>query len=260
MRYTVKKKGGDGLSHSEQMLAAFNIYRTKTLLEVLDQPQVFVFIDGLVINSSVGVISADPCGLVLEVDRSQLAAFERSRSVVLESPLHGATFRAAVDAVDRRRAYLSLSGLEPYDAYHERRAQIRAVPIFPLLARLHNRGEEARGRVLDLSTHSLAADFDARAFSRVARAAVIRLDVWGETQTSNTFPDFETTAKITRRTQRDENGKQAYRAVLEFDSYPALNRTLRRYVARRQRDLMTELLVEGGQSGDALHNEATRPD
>ena len=251
MVYEVKNPGR--VSHSEQMLSAFNVYRTTKLLEVLDQPQTFAFIDGLVINSPAKVVSADPHGLVLKVERAQLAALERTRTVVLESPLHGTTFRAAVDAVDHRRAYMCLSSLQPFDAYHERRTQSRAAPAMPLLARLHARGEEASGRVFDLSTRSLAADFETDAFSRVARAPVIRLDVWGGTETSSPLPDFQTTAHVSRSTQRSEDGVAVCRAVLELDSYPALSSRLHRYVARRHRDLLTELLLAGSKpSGETV--------
>ena len=242
--------GGDGktpqqsgLSRSEQMLTAFNVYRTTSLLEILDQPKTYAFVDGVVIDSAARVISADPVGLVLAVDRIQLAALERKRSVLLESPLHGATFRATVDAVDHRRGYVSLSALQPFETYHERRAQCRAVPSIPLLARLYGRGNAASGRVLDLSIHSLAAKFDASAFARVAQAQVVRLDVWGEPDAPSPFPDFETTAQISHSTAHEENGVQACRAVLEFDSYPALNSALHRYVARRQRDTLMKLCL-----------------
>lgn len=239
------KSQWSSLSRSEQMLTAFNVYRTTSLLEVLDQPKTYAFVDGVVVESIARVISADPVGLVLAVDRTQLAALERKRILLLESPLHGATFHATVDAIDHRRAYVSLSSLQPFETYQERRAQCRTVPSIPLLARLHGRGHAASGRVLDLSIHSLAADFDARAFARVSQAAVVRLDVWGEPDAPSPFPDFETTAQISRSTAHEENGVPACRAVLEFDSYPALSSALHRYVARRQRDILMELRVAG---------------
>jgi hypothetical protein len=100
-----------GLSRNEQMLTAFNVYRTTSLLQILDQPMTYTFVDGVVIDSLARVLSADPVGLVLAVDRTQLATLGRKRSVLLESPVHGATFHATVDAVNHRRAYVSLSAL-----------------------------------------------------------------------------------------------------------------------------------------------------
>lgn len=85
------------LSRSEQMLTAFNVYRITPLLEILDQPKTYTFVNGVVIDSVARVISADPVGPVLAVDRTQLAALERTRSVLLESPLHGATFRILME-------------------------------------------------------------------------------------------------------------------------------------------------------------------
>lgn len=235
------RKPTDEKTRIAQMLEAFRVYRTSTLLEVLDRPRTFAFVDGLVVTGVVEVISADPYGLVLQVERAQTAALERAQTVLLESPLHGASYRATVDLVDHRRAYVSLSGLEPFGNYEERRAQSRAAPAIPLLAKVFGHGETATGRVVDLSSHALAGDFERSSFDRVAGAPVVRLDVWGEEVTAAPLPDFEIDARIRRSTRSEGSEPAACRVVLAFDPYPALERVLRRYVARRQRDVMLEL-------------------
>ena len=244
MALRINNRERDRLIRNAQMLEAFKVYRAASLLEFLDQPKTFAFFDGLVVQSHAKVVSADPYGLVLQVERAQLAALERTRSILLESPLHGATYRASVDEVDHRKAYVSLSNLEAFDAYHERRAHSRAVPAIPLLARARGYGEEATGRVSDLSTHSLAVDFNPGSFTRVAQAPLLRLDVWGEPGTKSPLPDFEVTASVGRSAD-GEDGNMACHAVLAFVPYPALERALRRYVARRQRDILTELRIAG---------------
>ncbi len=225
-----------------QMVEAFKVYRTGSLIGILDRPRTYAFIDGLVIEGHVAVVSADPAGLVLAVDRAQLAALERTGTVLLESPLHGATFRATVDDVDLRRAYVSLSGLQPFNGYRERRGTCRVVPALPLLAKVRGRGEAASGRLVDLSARSLAADFDRAGFSRVCEEPLLRLEVWGEADGTSSLPDFETTARI-RRTA--EPGARIRRAVLELDAFPALGRALHRYVAGRQRDILVNLRLAG---------------
>ena len=226
---------------SPQLLEAFGLYRTRHLLDILDRPRIFAFVDGIVADSPARVISSDPCGLVLEVDARLLPALTRSDGVLVESPLHGAAFRARVDEVDHRRAYVSLSKLETFGAYHERRHSGRAVPRVPLLVKVFGRGHEAIGRVVDLSTAALSADFERARFARVANAPVVRLEVWGEDDEHVALQDFVTTARIHRTDERDRGALAATRVVLELDAFPALERALGRYVARRQRAILTEL-------------------
>lgn len=231
-------------ARAAQMLAAFKVYRSTALVDVLDRPRTYAFVDGVVVRGMADVVSADPYGLVLQVDRRQTAALERAQTVLLESPLHGAAYRATVDLVDHLQAYVSLSGLEPFGNYHERRAQSRAAPSIPLLAKVSGHGQTATGRVVDISICSLAVDFDRRSFERVSRAPLVRLDVWGEDNEASPLPDFEITAQIRRCTDTPAVGVMACRAVLSFAPYPALDRALRRYVAARQREVMLGLAIE----------------
>lgn len=53
---------------------------------------------------------------------------------------------------------------------------------------------------------------------RISQAQLVRLDLWGEPDAPRPFPDFQTTAQISRSTTHKENGVQACRAVLQFDS------------------------------------------
>jgi hypothetical protein len=249
----------------EQMLGAFNIYRTENLLDLLDRPRAIVFVDGVVLEGEADVVTADPGGVILQVDRRVLAAITRSGSALIESPLHGATYRATLEAVDPARAYVSLCALEPFDSYHERRGDTRTVPGTPMLVRVHGLGREASGRVVDLSPGSLAADFDQEGFARVAGADLVRLAVWGEPGTCTVLDDFETTARIQRTFLHQEEGRCACRAVLVLDTYPALERALRRYVARRQREVLTELRLAadgsaaGGGGAEAAGAAASPP-
>jgi len=233
------------LRRGAQMMEAFNVYRSTTLLEYVDRPHTFAFVDGVAIKSLAKVMSADPYGLVLKVVRDQTQALERASTVLLESPLHGATYRAIVDLVDHRTGYLSLSGLEPFGSYHERRAHGRAVPAIPMLAQVSGHGSRSSGRVVDVSTHSLAANFDSASFLRVAAAPLVRLDVWGEPDVEGPLPDFEVTARVSRSEGEEPPAGGVCRGVLEFDPYPALGTALRRYVARRERDILTELNLAG---------------
>jgi hypothetical protein len=250
----------------EQMLGAFNIYRTETLLEMLDRPRAIVFVDGVAVEGEADVVTADPGGVILQVDGRLLAAISRTRSALIESPLHGATYRAALEEVDPARGYVSLCALEPFDARHERRLQTRTVPGMPMLARVHGLGHETSGRVVDLSPRSLAADFERERFERVAGAELVRVEVWGEHGTCAVLDDFETTARIQRTFLREKEGRCACRAVLALDTYPALDRALRRYVARRQREVLTELRLQadgvaaGGDASSASAGPPTSPE
>ncbi len=234
-----------------QMTEAFNVYRTSTLLDVLDRPRTFAFVDGVVVESAARVVSADPGGLVLAIDRGQLAALETTRTLLVESPLHGTTFRAEVEVVDHRRGLVSIRDLTAFHAYHERRGHGRTVPGTAMLARVCGLGREARGRVVDLSPRALAADFDRDGFHRVARAPLVRVDVWGEHDTPSLLEDFEATAHIRRTEEHSDHGKAACRVVLELDAYPALERALRRYVAGRQREILTRLGLAGSDADPA---------
>ena len=239
----------EAAEHQVQMMLAFNVYRSVTLLDVLDRPKVHAFVNGLAVSGEVQVVCADEGGVVVEVEPAQLAALERSGIALVESPLHGATYRAHVDGVKRGRRYASLSGFEAFDAYSERRGLSRVVPVYPVLAHVSEGDYMTSGRVVDLSPGALAADFDRAAVSRLLACASVRLDVWGDSGDTEGFPDFMTSARFTRRTNRMHEGEAVCRAVLEFEAYPALERTLRQYVARRQRELLIEL---GGAQGADL--------
>jgi hypothetical protein len=229
------------VEHQERMMLAFNVYRTATLLDVLDRPKVHAFVDGLAVSGEVHVVCADEGGVVVEVEPAQLSALERSGLALVESPLHGATYRARVDGVKRGRRYASLSRFEAFDAYSERRGLSRVVPVYPVLAHVSEGDDMTSGRVVDLSPGALAADFDRAAVTRLLDYDSVRLDVWGDGNDTGGFPDFMTSARFTRRAERMHEGVAVCRAVLEFEAYPALERTLRQYVARRQRELLIEL-------------------
>jgi len=229
--------------HQAQMMQAFNVYRTATLRDVLDQPRTFAFVDGVVLSSTARVVSADPCGVVLCVERTQIAALERHGMLLIESPLHGSTYRGEVDGIDRRRHYASLSHLEAFDAYSERRSHSRATPGFAMLAKILLQDTEISGRVVDLSAHALAADFDPKALARVSPGAELQLEVWGNQENDNRLHDFVTTARISRTKEVQCDGAVACRAVFELDPYRALERSLRRYIAKRQREILIDLCL-----------------
>ncbi len=241
------------------MMQAFNVYRSSALRDLLDHPRTFAFVDGLVVASPARVVSADPCGVVLCVERTQIAALERSGTLLIESPLHGSTYRGSVDGVDRRRCYASLSHLEAFDAYSERRSYERTTPGFAMLAKLSLGVTEVSGRVTDLSARALAADFDPQAITRIPADRDLQLEVWGnksdnvwgEPGDENTLHDFVTTARINRTVDVQRDGVAACRVVLELDPYPALDRKLRRYIAQRQREVLVELCLS---SDDRLNS------
>lgn len=228
----------------QRMMEAFKVYRASAVVDYLDQLKLFAFVDGVVIEGFASVVSADPYGLVLLAERSQLTALDRARTVLLESPLHGASYRAEVDLVDHEKAFVSLHRLRHFGAYQDRRAYQRAAPGLPLMAQISGYGESASGRVADVSAHSLAVDVDPLTFSRVARAPLVRVDVWGEENATGSLPEFEVTAQVHRSAAMLETDERLIRAVLAFEPYPALARALRRYVARRQRDVLVELELE----------------
>ena len=51
------------------MLGAFNVYRTETLLEVLDRPRTIVFLDGVVLE---GEARVEPRPIPLDRDQGPL--------------------------------------------------------------------------------------------------------------------------------------------------------------------------------------------
>ncbi len=229
-----------------QTLQAFNVYRTAAVADVLDRPRTYAFVDGVAVRCAVRVISADPGGVVLSVGRNHLTAMERAQMVLLESPLHGATFRTAIDEVDPLNGYVSVSRLQPCGKHHERRAVARAVPGLAMPVRVHTEAHEAMGRVVDLSPSAVAADFEHDRFLPLSLATSVRLDVSGDPDETSELESFVADARIRRTSEREHRGLLACRAVFEFDSYPALDRVLRRYVARRQLHVLTGLLAAGG--------------
>lgn len=229
--------------HQAQMMQAFNVYRTPALREVLDQPRTFAFVDGVVVSSVANIVSADPCGVVLRVDRTQIAALERNAMLLIESPLHGSTYRGKVDGIDRRRHYASVSHLETFDTYSERRSHSRASPGFAMLAKVLLQDTEISGRVVDISAQALAADFDPGAVGLISPEEDLELEVWGNQEKENRLHDFVITARMTRTTDVERDGAIACRAVFELDPYRALERSLRRYVAKRQREILIELCM-----------------
>ena len=53
--------------------------------------------------------------------------------------------------------------------------------------------------------------------------------------------DFEVTGHLRRMVQHEVAGNPAARVVIGMDTYPALAEVLARYVARRQREILSEL-------------------
>ena len=203
----------------------------------------FTFVRGLVVESPARVVSANERGVVFQISKAQANALGHAETALVESPLHGASFRAEIESLDRARAQVSVSRLEPFDKYMERRQLSRVVPDHPMLVRVHTGENSVNGRVADISASALAADLDLRAVVKLQGARLVDLEVWGEERGPGALCDFETQGRLQRICEIEDVSGQACRAVIEMDAYPALDKTLRRYVARRQREILTELEV-----------------
>jgi hypothetical protein len=223
-------------------VAGFNLYRTPGVCEALDEVRIVTCYSGVVVEGPARVLHAADHEVILEVGAEQAAALARARLAIVESPVHGTSFRACVATTWPAGREVRLTELVPFKEYIGRRRDSRVVPVHPMLVRLSRDEDEAFGRVVDVSSSALATIVDGRIAGSLASTDVrLVLDVWGEIDADPRLPDFSVNGRILRIGAAEEIAAPFLKVVVAFDAYPALDTELKRYTARRQREVMVIL-------------------
>lgn len=226
----------------EQVVAGFNLYRTPGVCETLDDVHVSTCYSGVVVEGPARVVAAGGHEVVLEVTGEQATALSHTSLAIVESPVHGTSFRASVAHLQPTRNEVSLSSFERFKDCIGRRRHSRVTPTHAMLVRLTCGEKEVFGRVVDISSGALAAVIDSRALTRLgSEDELLGLDVWGEPQSGQRLSDFSVSGRMKRVERRDAFNLPFRKVVVCFEVYPALEKILNRYVARRQREILVAL-------------------
>ncbi len=227
-----------------QTVAGFNIYRTPGVRDQVPPVQVSTWYQGILVNGAAEVLQAEGECAVFELGAEQINALEHTRVVFVESPVHGTCFSALIAELNSALQTVTLSHFQPFRDFMERRDWPRVPPSHAMLVRLTQGSQELSGRVVDIAVKSLCGVFDRSAMQQVADSHDVELHVWGEHEAVDPLTDFNASGRIIRMNAVSGSNPAASRVVIALDTYPALERVLNTYVARRELEVMATLAVE----------------
>ena len=233
---------GNGPIGDHYVVAGFNVYRTEGVGDLLDDVQVATCYEGLVIEGAAKVVQAGEGRVVMAVAPDQARALAHTKLAFVESPLHGCGYRARVHCASPPTGEIELTDFEPFNEVVARRKQPRVLPVHAMLMRLTKADDEVCGRVIDVSPEALGAIVDRDAINRFGQTdGEAQVDVWGEYAKIDGLEDFRTSAFLIRLTELEPANAQLCKVVIGLSVFPALERALNRYTARRQRETLVAL-------------------
>lgn len=227
-----------------QTVAGFNIYRTPGVRDQIPPAQVSTWYQGILVSGAAEVLAAEDECVVFALGAEQIKALEHTRTVFVESPVHGICYSALIADLNPLTQTVTLAHFQPFRDFMERRDWPRVPPSHAMLVRITAGDQELCGRVVDISVKSLCGVFERDAMKQLGDSHEVDLHVWGEHESANPLTDFNASGEVIRVNDLTGSKPAASRVVIGLTAYPALERVLNTYVARRELEVMATLAVE----------------
>jgi len=212
---------------------------------------VFTCFRGVPVDSPAQVVSVSDEGVTLRVSATQVAILGKTGLALVESPVHGAAFRAYSSRVDAAAYEVTFSHFIRHDQPLERRQHSRIRPQRPLPVTIRKASKEFTGWLFDVSAVAAAIQLRNLELAPLKEGDSVELyfalpRIAGAGEISMSLP-----GRVNMICRNDEDDRQAVRVVVKMPGSAKLCTQISEYVTDRKNRALTERCCkdDGNQRG-----------
>ena len=224
-----------------QQLAGFNVYRTPFFIsENIAHPRINTNFRGVPISSDATVVDVGTGDVTFALEPTQLNVVSRAECSLIESPIHGVTFRAYPTLVDAQNCRVTFAQFHRHHGLGaELRTNLRVELDAAIQVLLCFEGNEVSGSLVDVSVASLAVyivDGTVNALQEGNQVEIRIPDLPGETEAG-----LKATGKVIRTMPVVDEQPGACRLVIYLSANESLHGLLNAYVETRRDEILAEI-------------------
>ncbi len=208
--------------------------------EMRDRLRVFTCFRGIPVDSSAEVINVSELEVTFRVSPTQAAILRRMGLALIESPLHGAAYRAYSTQVDVGACEVTFSHFIEHDEPMERRRYHRVRPERPIEASISKGSDEFTGMLFDVSAVAAAVFLRNVDLSPLGDGDEVELNVWLPRLSSSGELHLSIPARVGKIHSGVENDPDAHRVVLDIPGDAEVFDQICRYIVDAQERSLRE--------------------
>lgn len=208
--------------------------------EVKERLRIFTCFRGIPVDSSAEVVRVGESDVVFRVSETQAAILQRMGLALIESPLHGAAYRAYSTRVDPAAREVTFSHFIKHDAPTNRRRHRRVRPERPVEASIVKGSEQFTGMLFDVSAVAVAVFLRNVDLAALREGVEVELNVWLPRLSGAGEIQLSIPANIIKIHLGVDNDPNAHRVVLSIPGDEKVFDQICRYIVDAQERSLRE--------------------
>ncbi len=208
--------------------------------ELKERLRIFTCFRGIPVDSSAEVIKVGELDVTFRVSPTQAAILQRMGLALIESPLHGAAYRAYSTNVDSAACEVTFSHFIEHDEPMERRQYHRVRPERPVAASIAKGQDEFTGMLFDVSAVAAAVFLRNVNLAALNEGDEVELNVWLPRLSASGELQLSIPAHVSAVHSGVEQDPDAHRVVLDIPGDEKVFDQICRYIVDAQERSLRE--------------------